>query len=135
MANTVEYNCMLDCTAELRQSAKPNLLSLCAELLAARLINEDKEKSLRNRSVDEADRAAELISQVTNKVKEDPANYHLFVAILKKDERNYNSVLTCLTERYKSREGDGVTVRASAPDQAHLRTSDVHDNGVCTLNN
>lgn len=132
MSDSLEYNCIIDCTPELRRSAEPNLLSLCAELLAARLINEDKEKSLRNRSVDEADRAAELISQVTNKVKENSANYHVFVAILEKDEPRYNSVLTRMKERYKSRERVN-SINASAPKQAHIQSSDDHDNGVYTL--
>ena len=132
MSDSLEYNCMIDCTPELRRSAEPNLLSLCAELLAARLINEDKEKSLRNRSVDEADRAAELISQVTYKVKESSANYHVFVAILEKDEQRYNSVLTLLKERYKSRERVN-SINVSVSEQAHLHSSDNHDNGVYTL--
>ena len=127
MSDSIEYNCMIDCTPELRRSAEPNLLSLCAELLAARLINEDKEKSLRNRHVEEAVRAAELICQVSSKIKENPANYHVFVAILEKDEQRYDSVLTRLKERYKSRER---VVNISAPEQAHVQSLDNHDNGV-----
>ena len=133
MSDSLEYNCMIDCTPELRCSAEPNLLSLGAELLAARLISEDKEKSLRNRTVDEADRAAELISQITTKVKENSANYRVFVGILEKDERRYSSVLTRLKEKYKSRERVNI-VDVAAPDQGHqqlcLRSSDDHDNGV-----
>ena len=103
MANFPEYNCLVDCTPELRLAAQPNIISLCGELLRTRLINEDKEKSLRNRSVEESDRAAELVSLVTNKVREDPENYHKFVAVLKKDERGYKTVIALLEKSYETR--------------------------------
>ena len=127
MSDSLEYNCMIDCTPQLRSVAEPNLLSLCAELLAARLINVDNDKSLRNRNVDEPYRAAELISLVTNKVKENSANYHVFVAILEKDEQRYSSVLTRLKERYKSCERVNIVNLSAAPD---LQSSDDHDNGA-----
>ena len=86
MANSPEYNSIIDCIPELRRSMKHNIISLRGKLLRAQLINENKEESLRNTVREEADRAAELVSLVTNKVQEDPENYHKFVAILKKDE-------------------------------------------------
>ena len=132
MSNSPEYNCILDCTPELRRSAELNLLSLCAELLAARLINEDKEKSLRNRNVCEVDRAAELESLVAIKVQEDPANYHLFVDILKKDEQQYKTLITLLEETYKSRkETTCVPAPAeSVPKLKQLHYSNGHNKGV-----
>jgi putative heme degradation protein len=104
MANSPEYNSMVDCTPELRYSVKPNIVSLSGELLRARLINEDKDTALRNRNVEEADRAADLVSLVTNKVLEDPENYHKFVAILKKDEQQYKTALALLEKNYEARE-------------------------------
>jgi hypothetical protein len=105
MANSPEYNSMVDCTPELRLCVQSSIISLCGELLRARLINEDKEKSLRNRSIEETDRAAELVSLVTNKVLEDHENYHKFVAILKKDERRYKTELALLEKTYEARKG------------------------------
>ena len=132
MSNSIEYNCMLDCTPELRRSVEPNLLSLCADLLAFRLINDDKEKSLRNKSVDEPDRAAELVSLVVHKVQENPSNYHVFMDILKKDERRYNTIISQLEKeymKYKSREGANCV---SVPDteQLHVHPSGNHNNGT-----
>ena len=103
MANSPEYNSIVDCTPELRHAVQPNIISLCGELLRTRLINEDKEISLRNRSVEESDRAAELVSLVTKKVREDPENYHKFVAILKKDEWEYKAVIARLEKSYEAR--------------------------------
>ena len=132
MSNSPEYNCIVDCTRELRRSAKLNLLSLCAELLAARLINEDKERSLRNRNVDEADRAAELVSLVAIKVQEDPTNYHVFVAILKKDEQQYKTVVTLLEKTYKSRKETPCVPAESVAKMKQSHSSNGHDNGALT---
>ena len=129
MSNSLEYDCTIDCTPELRRSAEPNLLSLCAELLAARLVNEDKEKSLRNRNIEEADRAADLVSLVTNKVKEDLSNYHVFMRILKKDGRRYKTLITRLEESYKSR-GEAVRDGVSALKQLHVYPSGNPNNGA-----
>lgn len=103
MSNSLEYNSMLDCVPELRLSAGANIIWLCSHLLAARLINEDKEKSLRNGNVNEAERAAELISLVLDKVKENSENYHSFVKILNKDTDQFKSVLDLLEEKFCSR--------------------------------
>ena len=123
MANSPEYNSICDCIPELRRSAEPNLISLCGELLRARLINEDKEKSLRNRSVEEAHRAAELVSLVTNKVREDPENYHKFVAILNNYERQYKTVITLLEKRYEA-------WRKGTPESPGPKPSNGQDNGM-----
>ena len=115
MANSPEYNSIVDCIPELRCSVEPNIISLCGELLRTQLINEDKEKSLRNRSVEEADRAAELVSLITNKVQEDPKNYHTFVAVLKKNEQWYNAVITQLEKNYEARIKGAVESPGSKP--------------------
>ena len=113
---------MLDCTPELRRSVEFNLLPLCAELLAVRLINEDNERSLRNRNVEGAYRAADLVSLVTQKVRESPSNYQKFVAILKKDEKQYKTVIGRLEEKYKSHKG---TLAELVP---QLQSSNGYDN-------
>ena len=43
------------------------------------------------------------MSLVTNKVREDPENYHKFVAILKKDEWEYKIVIALLEKSYEAR--------------------------------
>jgi uncharacterized LabA/DUF88 family protein len=111
MANSPEYNSMVDCIPGLRLAVQPNIISLSGELLRARLINKDKETWLRNTSISEVDRAAELVSLVTNKVREDPENYHELVAILKKDERQYETALAKLDSKYK--ECKGVAKKSS----------------------
>ena len=102
MANSPEYNSIVDCIPELRRSVKRNIISLCGELLRARLINENKEESLRNTVREEADRAADLVSLLTNEVREDPENYHKFLAILKKDEWRYKTVIVLMEESYEA---------------------------------
>lgn len=87
-----EYECLKDCLPTLRVCAQNNLLSLSCELLAARLISDDNEESLRNSQIGEAERAAKLVSLVMNKIKEDCSNYHVFLDVLKKDDQ-YNIVV------------------------------------------
>ena len=56
MANSPEYDSIIDCIPELRRSVKHNIISLCGELLRTQLINENKEESLKNTVCEEADR-------------------------------------------------------------------------------
>ena len=93
---TPEYKCMRDCLTDLRLAVRADLLWLCGELHANRLISEDKERSLRNRNVDEADRVAELCSLLIDKVRLDPENYHVFLEILKKKERFFKEIIALL---------------------------------------
>ena len=124
MSNSPEYNSISDCILELRLSVKANLLFLSGELLAARLISKDKEESLRNRSVPEAERAADLVSLVLDKVREDPKNYHEFVKILKKDEQQHKTVIDMLEEKYISYKGAaGETPKAFGHGGTHVMTT------------
>ena len=102
MAATPEYNTLCDCVPVLRISAKANLLSLSGELLAARIINVDKERGLRNRSVDVGERAAELVDLVLLKVQEDHKNFNKFMNILCKDRDQYKTVIAKLEDGYKA---------------------------------
>ena len=104
MTDSPEFNAILDCIPELRLAVQPNIISLSGQLLAARLINRDKEKALRNKNAEEAERAADLVDLVSGKVEEDPKNYHKFVEILKKDKQ-YSTVTTKLDESYRSHKG------------------------------
>jgi hypothetical protein len=105
MANSPEHDSMLDCTPELGLAVQSNIVPLSGELLRARLISEDKDMALRNRNTELTDRAADLVSLVTNEVRADPENYHKFVAILKKDKQRYKTVLAQLEKTYKDCKG------------------------------
>ena len=84
MSTTPEYESLKDCTPQLRLSVKDDLLTLGGELLAARLISDENEETLRDRYVSERERAAKLVSLVLSKVQETSQNYHTFVDILKR---------------------------------------------------
>ena len=114
MTDSPEYNAIFDCIHELRLAVQPNLISLSGQLLSARLLNRDKEKSLRNRNVEEADRAADLVDLIIGKVEEDSKNYHKFIEILKRDKQ-YNTVTSKLDESYRSHNGPKEPTPPPAP--------------------
>ena len=108
MSNSPEYNAFLDCISELRLAVKASPLSLSSDLVAARLISPEKEESLRNRSKDDVDRAADLTSLLLDKIQQDPKKYYgMFVEVLKKDEDQYETVLQLLEQKYRLRTKEG----------------------------
>ena len=127
-AIAAEFESMKDCVPELRLSAKTNLLSLSGELLAARLISDENEESTRNRNVNEAARAADLVSLIIDKVREDPRNFHKFLRILKKNYQQYESVINKLNNHY-----DMHKRAASQPSGVSSTTFDSDENGKATL--
>ena len=127
-AITAEFEAMKDCLTELRLSAKTNLLSLSGELLAARLISDDNEESAGNRNVDEAARATDLVRLVKDKVREDPCNFHKFLAILKNDYQQYKSVINKLKNRYDMHKRAASQLRGVSS-----TTFDSDENGNATI--
>lgn len=99
--NTQEYRTLLGATGKLMQTVKDSITPLCAELVSHYLITPDNSTKLMNRNVDELDRAAELVSLVTDKVELCPDNYHIFVKILMEDRATYEEVLKVLEPVYK----------------------------------
>lgn len=97
-----EYNALCDCIPALRISAQANLISLSGELLAARIISAEKERGLRNRNVNEDERAADLVDLVLLKVEEDSENFNKFMKILYKHREQYKTVIAKLEEGYQS---------------------------------
>ena len=91
-----EYRSILRATAVLETSVKNNITPLCGQLVAENLITPEQSKALRKRSIDEVERAADLVSYITTKVQTDPQNYHRLVKVLKKDEATYKPVLEVL---------------------------------------
>ena len=126
MSDSPEYEAMKDCVPRLRLAVKGDLISMSGELLAARLISEDKEASLRNKVVDESERAAEMVSLIMDKVREDRSNYRVFLEILEQDylRARYQSIIDKLTEKYdihKKASAGRVTGTGKAPSQSHER--------------
>ena len=79
-----------------------DLVRLSGCLLEKGLISQENESKLRNRYVEEVDRAARLIDLVQQKVKLDSQNYVQFTSILEEDEHHYNDILRILREAYSS---------------------------------
>ena len=101
MANTPEYRTIIQCFPKLIGAVQHDLGALSAELLAAGLITENNHSTLKNKHVDEPDRAAELVEFVRNKVKLDPRNYYKFIEVLKERKAEHESILTILDKKYK----------------------------------
>ena len=95
--NTPEYDAILKATGKLTKVLKNNITSICAELVANKLITPDQQRKLRNANQDVLERAADLVELLTDKVEENPANYHTFVKILEdEDKATYKAVLESL---------------------------------------
>ena len=91
---------MKDCVPELRIAVKGHLLSLSGELLASRLVNEDKDELLRNDNKEESKRAAELVMLVMNKVKENTKNFQDLLGVF--NRTNCEDIAKKLEEKCKS---------------------------------
>ena len=94
--NTTEYDTLLRATSKLTKVVKNNITSLCSELVSSRLITPEQQRALRNPNHDVFERAADLVTLITDKVEEDCSRYHDFVGILKQDENTYREVLKVL---------------------------------------
>ena len=83
MAETQEYTALIKLVPKLRLAIQPNLVTLSGYLLAKGLITDEEEAELRNESKSKQNRAADLVSMVTNKVKLDPTCFKIFIDVLK----------------------------------------------------
>ena len=101
MSNTPEYRTIIQCTPELTAALKGDLVSLSGELLAGGLISEDNDIALCNQFVSEANRAAQLVGFVRNRVSLDTANYHSFIRVLKHREDEHRDILQILYKKYR----------------------------------
>ena len=82
---------------ELRTAVKGDLTGLSGHLFAEGLISDDNCSELRNRNVEEADRAARLVELVQRRIKLDPQNYFKFIDVLvERDSQYYSSILRTL---------------------------------------
>ena len=93
---------MVSCTTKLTAAVCSDLIRLSGCLLEKGLISQDNASGLRNRNIEEADRAAHLVHLVQQKVKLDSRNYVQFTSILEEDEHHYSDILRILREAYSS---------------------------------
>ena len=93
---TPEYRALRKATGKLTRAVKNNITSICAELAANDLITPDQQKEFRNPHHDAVERAADLVQFLTDRVEQDPSNYHTLVAILDEDRGTYKDVLEYL---------------------------------------
>lgn len=94
--STKEYDAIVRATARLELAVRHNITQLCAELVSCGLITPDQSSRLRNVNHDVAERAADLVGIITNKVEQDPNNYYIFVNVLQENEATYSEVLHIL---------------------------------------
>ena len=102
ITSTVEYQTIVSCTTKLMAAVCSDLVRLSGCLLEKGLISQENASGLRNRNIEEADRAARLVDLVQLKVKLDSKNYIQFTSILKEDEHHYSDILRILRETYSS---------------------------------
>ena len=91
---------MISCTSELKTAVSSDLVGLSGCLLAKGLISEHNHSELRNRNIEEADRAARMVELIQRKVKLDRHNYFTFTGILEGDSRFYGEILHALKRKY-----------------------------------
>ena len=81
---------------------------------------------MRNRNIGEGERAAELVSLIMDKVREDRDNYRVVLDILKKDYHcaQYKSIVDKLEEKYDMRKR-GASGETSPSSQENRRNGRV----------
>lgn len=84
---TEEYQTLVLHTADLQVAVKMELTSIGAKLVSAKLITPEQYDEVRNPYRSLADRAADLICFVQNKVEQDPRFYYIFVNDIIKDKK------------------------------------------------
>ena len=96
-----ELRTIIECTPDIVNALKDDLLPLSGELLAVGLINSDNEAALRNQHHNPGDRAANLAQFIRNRVEIDSGNYAIFIDTLKNRETDHKSLLKIFDEKFK----------------------------------
>ena len=99
--STVEHRAMINATVELTNAVKNELTSLSLKLVAKELISVDQGAELRNGNIGVLDRAAHLVTLVTNKVEQDKKNFYHFIEVLIGNRSAYRKILESLEPIYK----------------------------------
>lgn len=139
MSTTPEYNTLISLTDELRLAVQPNLVSLSGSLMAKYLITPEKANQLRNQMHSEADRAANLVDIIRNKVLQNAQHYHTFVQVMESQGRKYyHDILNKLDEVYQQLKFNANSQQSAsqAPGPASVSRSDIkqrysHRIGIC----
>ena len=84
---TKEYQTLVRHTADLQSAVKMELITLGAKLESAELITPEQYDEVINHYRSPADRAADLVRFIQNKVKQDPQFYYIFVYDIIKDKK------------------------------------------------
>lgn len=98
--NTPEYLTVQELVNDIKLAIKPNLLTLGGQLEASRLITTDNNARLRNLMFTEAQRAAQCVQFIQDRIEEDASNYTKFYEVLMKDKMQNESILKKLHETY-----------------------------------
>ena len=102
MCSTPEYKTLISLTTQLTHAVQDDLISISGDLLAESLISRDAASRLNNRMHSKAERAAEMIELIQNKVQQNFQHYHKFVQVLKKQgQEYYGDILGRLQEVYQ----------------------------------
>ena len=99
--NSPEYRTIVQCTPDLVTALRNDLVPLSGEFLEAGLITDDNAAALRNQFIINADRAAQLVEFVRDRVLLDPKNYVSFIQVLKQRQDDHKDILEILDKKYK----------------------------------
>ena len=114
--NSAEYRALICLSPALQLAVESQLTSLGAELIGVGLITPDDYNWLTNPSLQRDDQAAYLVRLIQHKVQQDPQCYQTFVAVLKKDESQYNGIAGSLQRTV-------TMLRRQWPSSTHLSDS------------
>ena len=120
MAESQEYKTLIRYTPEIRTAVKSHLTSLGGKLIASNLISPENDARLRNLSISEEDRAAELVSLILDKVKLNKENYEIFLDVLRTSGGHFNDILSKLESPEEAQQESG---RVSDSQQTALQAS------------
>lgn len=112
--NSPEHRTIVQCTPHLTKALKIHLelVTLSGELHAAGLIAEDNATALASHFINPAERAAQLVGLVRNKISLNIENYHSFIKVLKQRQDAHKDILKILVEKYEEIiMNDGESIR------------------------
>ena len=84
---------MIACTAKLTNEIADDLDVLCPRLVTAKLIGKNQLRDYTNEHNSALNRAAKLVSAITDRVNLDTENFDTFVRVLEEDEINRYKVI------------------------------------------
>ncbi len=109
----IEYLALLQCTVELTSEISADPLSVATALVAKGLIPESSHSFVRLQTVLKDEKASELVSQVTNKIRTYPARFAEFLEVLQRNKW-LEDVLKSLTAAYDELKSKGSDTDSEA---------------------